>query len=181
MLIEGRSTGRRRWIRGVVCLSVLLTLAGCGSHDSTTNQPTSGNVTTRTLVTSKPVPTSTAPSTPANALIEVVWTTEVDAATGAPQDAVDAYAIDAPEIIAAVRLGTVPRSSDLTATWTIDGEPMPGMDMAVTSGAYLDSGWAVFSFSRNPGRLFPPGTLEITVTSSTGETITGSVEIAVAP
>lgn len=152
-------------MRGVVALAALLVvLVGCGGGD-----PGSG------LGEAATPPPTQEPST--LALSDVVWTTAVDPATGAPQDEVRQFPNDAPVIITAVPVEDAPAGATLTATWTIDGMEVPEATMTVTTESRLASGWASFRFTRQEDRLFPLGVLLVTVSDGEGTTVSGSVEI----
>lgn len=107
----------------------------------------------------------------------VTWTTAVDPETGAPENEVAAFPIDAPAIIAAVEVGELQAGTVLTATWRIDGVEVPQATMQVTAQQDLQEGWATFQFTRAPDRLFPLGKLEVQVTAGDGSEVTGSVDV----
>jgi len=142
-------------------------LAGCGGEAADVAEPTS-----------TPPPPPTATPLPVG-LSAVVWTTSIDPATHEPQDTVTIFPNDAEAIIAAVEVKNVAAGTSLTATWTIDGEPVPDAAMTAETDSTLASGWATFQFTRKEGELFPLGDLAVTVTASDGTSVTGDIDIVV--
>lgn len=154
--------GWRGWRLVIVAILALLVLVACGSGDEA--EPTPHAVT------------PTAPPQPMT-LGDVVWTTEVDPTTQEPADEVRRYPNNAPAIIAAVPIGSVPAGAEITATWAIDGTEVPQATTRVVAEAAVEEGWVSFRFTRNPDRLFPLGVLSVTVSGPMGETTAGEVEI----
>lgn len=146
----------------VLCL---LALVGCVAGD----EP----ATTGPVDVAPSEPTRTSLTT----LSDVVWTTSIDPQTREPQDSVNSYAITAPVIIAAVEVGTMPAGEELTATWMIDGQDVPQAKMRVTSETEISDGWATFQFTREEGRRFPLGVLEVQITAAGGGEVNGAVDI----
>ena len=149
----------------------LLVLVGCGAGGGGDD--------------SMPAATDAADSAPAIptptpvviTLSDVVWTTAVDPQTREPRDEVTSFATTAPVIIAAVKVGSLPASAQLTARWSIDGVEVPEATMQAATERALKEGWATFQFTRDEGQHFPLGVLEVRITASAGAEVTGSVRI----
>lgn len=151
----------------VACVLVLIA-CGSPSDDGSAPDPT----TAVTNATAPPVLTPVAAE-----LVGVTWTTAVDPETGAPENEVTAFPIDAPAIIVAVEVAELQAGTVLTATWFIDGMEVPQATMQVTAQQDLQEGWATFKFTRAPDHLFPLGKLEVRVTAGDGSEVTGSVDV----
>lgn len=107
----------------------------------------------------------------------VVWTTAVDPATGQPADRIEVFPRDTKRIIAAVEVMNLPAGGALTATWTMNGRPVEGLDSTIRVDRAQPSGWAEFHLDWAGPTMWPVGTLTILITSSTGETVESSVRI----
>lgn len=152
---------RQRLALGTVLLCCMIIVAGCGG-----GRP------------AQPTPTAEPEiSMPPLTLQRVIWTEDVDPATGEPVGEVDTYTTTSPAIIAVVQAANVPAGTGLTATWTIDGLEVPEATMQVEVDNDYSAAWVSFEFAREEGRYFPLGVLELTVTANTGETIQDSVTI----
>lgn len=162
----------RRRTRLLAIAACALVLVGCGggTPDNTSTPP--APATTATERAARPTPPPAAAE-----LLAVTWTTDVDPATGAPRDDVDAFPSDAAAIIAAVECGGLAAGTELTATWSIDGTEVPEATMRVTVDRTISNGWATFRFTRDPERRFPLGELQVRVTASDGTEVTGTVDI----
>lgn len=147
----------------IVMIAALVILAGCGGDSG--EMPTAPDVAE---ATPPPQPIS---------LGEVVWATEIDHRTQEPGDSVTSYPNNAPAIIAAVPVESVPEGAEITATWMIDGTEVPQATTSVVAQGPVDEGWVTFRFTRDTNRLFPLGVLAVTVTGPDGETTSGEVEI----
>ncbi len=141
-------------------IGVLVVASACGSDAGPVETPT---------------PT---PGLPDRMQVErLVWTSAVDEATGEPIDEVAAYTTTSPAIVAVVEASNVPAGTTFTASWTIDGQQVPEAEMRTTVDDDMTTAYVAFQFLRQEDRLFPLGELDVTVTTSTGETISGAVEI----
>lgn len=107
----------------------------------------------------------------------VVWTTGIDPGTGEPIDRVEAFPRDTVTIYAAVEVINLPEGATLSATWEINGRPVEGLQATIEVDRAQPAGWAEFHLDWNGRTLWPVGTLRIVITSSTGESIEGSVRI----
>lgn len=154
---------RYRWLLGAILLACLMLVTGCGGGESPKPTPEPDVA---------PEPT-VAPFT----LDDIVWSSGVDAATGEPLDEVDAYTTVSQAIVAVVPATNVPAGTEFTAIWTIDGLDVPETTMSVIVEEDMSTAWIAFELARDEGRYFPLGELELTVTSSTGEEVSGSVRI----
>lgn len=151
---------RHRWFLALAMIGVLVVATACGSDDVPEEAPT---------------PT---PGLPEAMQIErLVWTSAVDETTGEPVDEVAAYTTTSPAIVAVVEASNVPAGTTFTANWTIDGQQVPEAEMRTTVDDDMTTAYVAFQFLRQEDRFFPLGDLEVTVTTSTGETASGAVEI----
>lgn len=157
---------RNRWVLGAILLGCLALAVGCGrDNDGGGDQETGPSLTP----TAQPAPPFT--------VDDVIWTTGVNESTGVPLDQADAYTTISPAVVAVVPARNVPAGTEFTATWTIDDLDVPEANMSVTVEQDMSTAWVAFEFVRDDDRYFPLGTLEVTVTASSGETVDGSVEI----
>ena len=155
---------RYRWLLGAILFACLALVTACGGGESP--EPTEP--------TPEPTPE---PTVAAFTVDDVVWTSGVDEASGEPLDEVDAYTTVSPAIVAVVPAANVPAGTEFTATWTIDGIEVPEATMSVTVDEDMRVAWVAFELARDEGRYFPLGELEVTVTTSTGDEVAGSVRI----
>ena len=155
----------------VMIAGLALVLAGCGSGNDVTPDATAVS-TSASRVAAELTPTPVA-----IAISDVVWTSGVDPTTRQPQDTVSAYTTTSPAIIAAVQVGALSTGTTLTATWSIDGVPVPAVTMEATVERPIEDGWATFQFTREEGRRFPLGHLQVEITASDGTVVTGEVDI----
>lgn len=143
-----------------ICLAALVVLTGCGgSEDPGEPTPT-------------PLPTM--------AVGEVQWASSVDVESGEPVEAVRQFGPQSDQIVAVVEATWVPAGTTFTAEWSIDGESVPDVSTSVTVEETMSDAWVSFAFERVEGEVFPLGVLEVTITASSGESVTGSIEIVMA-
>jgi hypothetical protein len=138
-----RSGGR--WIAVVLIGCVLL--AGCGGGDApeATEAPATANVSL-------------------TGIGQIVWTTSVDAPTQAPGEPIAALPNDAPLVIAALPVETLPAGTVLQARWTIDGDPLPAIDPTpVTVEEGLAGAWVTWTLRWEGDQPWPIGRLGIVV------------------
>jgi hypothetical protein len=163
---------RNRWFLAAILLGCLTLAAGCGGSDRGGDSGTGDNEEAARTPTTVPRPTEIP-----FAISDVVWTTGIDEDSGEPIDEVDAFTTVSPRLVAVIEVENVPAGTGFTATWTIDGIEVPEATMEATVDADLSTAWIAFEFIRDEGRYFPLGELEVTITSTTGEEVTGSVDI----
>lgn len=72
----------------------------------------------------------------------------------------------------------MPEGGVLTATWEINGRPVAGLYSTIKVDDAQSTGWAEFHLVWESQAMWPVGILSIMITSSTGEIIESSVEIA---
>jgi hypothetical protein len=149
----------------LLCLALLVAATACSGD---------GAGQTTTAVT--PEPTATA--VPPIDLEHIVWAGSVDPETSAPVDRRDAFPRDADVIHAVVRTGPLPAGITLTARWSFNGQPVEGATPMVTATDGREAGWIEFHLEWTGGGLWPVGTLGVNVSATTGEAISGTVEIA---
>lgn len=161
-----RSIGLRRLHAIVVmALVVTTTIVACGGGGTVTPTPTNPPTTVPTpnqSITVKPV----------------VWTTGVDPQSGEPVDRIEAFPRDTPIIYAAFEVSKLPAGGTLTARWSINGHPVDALATTIRAEQDRPAGWAEFDLVWNGQILWPVGTLTIVITSSTGDGVKSSVEIA---
>lgn len=145
----------------LLCLS----LAGCAGGDDEVAAPVA-----------TVVPTLTDPTAPTE-LGAVIWASEIDPATSKPVGQREAFARDQDIIYAVVRTGPLAEGTTLTATWAFNGQPIEGIDVAVTAEEARGAGWVEFHLEWKGASLWPIGTLAVTITASSGESTEGTVEI----
>lgn len=139
-----RSGGR--WV--VVALVACIALAGCGA-DSADAPPTEAPATQSVTLAG---------------IGEIVWTEAVDPSTQAPVDPLVALPNDAPQVIAALPVETLPAGTVLRARWTIDGEPLPALDPdPVTVEEGLAGAWVTWTMRWESDQPWPIGRLGIVV------------------
>jgi hypothetical protein len=135
------------WV--AVVLVACVVLAGCGAGNGAAPAPTEP------------------PATPPASLTGVgaiVWAAAVDPATQAPVEPLVALPNDAPQVIVALPVDTLPAGTVLQARWTIDGEPLPALDpapMMVEEG--LAGAWVTWTLRWEDEQPWPIGRLGITV------------------
>jgi hypothetical protein len=144
----------------------VILVAGCGGNDDPEETPPAAT----------PLPTATPTEVPAFALGDVVWALEVGE-DGAPVEPVTAFPRDAAQIFALVDARNIPEGETLSAVWTLDDVPVDGADASVTIDEATASGWVSYSLTWNGEALWPVGTLGITITSNSGATATGTIQI----
>ncbi len=147
---------------------VPLLLAGCGGgEDDATPTPTAEATV---------APESTATMVPETGLGDVTWSTGLTGA-GAPDGDLDTFSRENEVIHASVEATNLQAGETLTASWSINGTPVEGLDTGVTIDANTTSGWVSFLLTWNGAALWPTGTLEVMITTSTGISATGSIQI----
>lgn len=127
-----------------------------------------------------PAPTSaaTVASTPAPVvqLGAVVWSTGL-AENGEPAADLDALPRDAPVIYAVAPVQSVVAGEKVTANWSLDGVPIDALATTVTLDEATDSGWVSFALTWEGETFWPVGSLEVSLSASSGSTVTSSIQI----
>ncbi len=160
MLWGRMTTVRHRWFLVLAMIGMLVVASACGSDAGPEVAPT---------------PTPGLPD--AMQIERLVWTSAVDETTGEPVDEVAAYTTTSPAIVAVVEASNVPAGTTFTASWTIDGQQVPEAEMRTTIDDDMTTAYVAFQFLRQEDRFFPLGELEVMVTTNTGDTVSGAVEI----
>lgn len=130
-------------------LAVMLVVTACGGSGDSSGDPT-----------------ATVPPTPALALEigTLVWATGVDATSGAPLDQLDALPNSADRVVAVLAVPSLPAGTTLQARWTVDGDPMPGLDPApIVIDEPMEDAWVSWQLEWTADEPWPIGTLGITV------------------
>lgn len=136
-----------RWV--AVILAACVVLAGCGAGGGDAPEPTEA-----------PTP----PSVTLAGIGEIVWTAAVDPSTQAPREALTALPNDAPLVIAALPVETLPAGTVLQAHWMIDGEPLPALDPEpVTVEEGLVGAWVTWTLRWDGEQPWPIGRLGIVI------------------
>lgn len=148
----------------MVLLSLVLVACGGGGADP---EPTQVPKT----------PAATPTPIPSLALGEVVFSQSLDA-SGQPSDPAVDIPRSATTIIASVPVKDVPADTSFSVSWTMDGTVVPGLESSTTLPDGGASGWVSFTLTWEGAALWPVGQLGVTVTASSGETVTGSVPIS---
>ena len=160
---------RNRWFLAAILLGCLTIAVACG-NDAGSGTGDDG--------AAAPEPTAVPrPTEVPFAISDVVWTTGIDEESGEPVDEVDAFTTVSPRLVAIIEVENVSAGTGFTAIWTIDGIEVPDATMEATVDEDMSTAWIAFEFVRDEGRYFPLGELEVTITSTTGETVQGSVDI----
>lgn len=170
MLMEQRRYQRHRALgafsRIGLAVAIAVSIAGCsGGGDDADETPQA-----------TPTPMPTAEPTPSVGLGDVVWSTAIDQA-GAPVENLSEIPRDIPVIHAAIEVRNVPVGETLTAAWSLDEAPIDAIATTATIDQASETGWVTFSLAWEGESLWPTGTLGITVTSSSGATSTGTIQI----
>jgi hypothetical protein len=143
-----------RWV--VVTLVACAILTGCGSGGG-------GDA---------PAPTAAPPTASVSiaGVGEIVWTSAVDPSTNAPAEPLVALPNDAPLVIAALPVETLPAGTVLQARWTIDGDPLPELDPGpVTVEEGLAGAWVTWTLRWEADQPWPIGRLGIVVDIDGGD------------
>jgi len=145
-----RRAVKNGWHWLAMSLVVGLGLAACGAD---------GGSADPTVAPATPTPNVTIAG-----VGDIVWTVEVDQATQAPVEALPALPNDAPQVIAALPVETLPAGTVLQAHWTIDGEPLPALKPdPVTVEDGLSDAWITWALRWSGDQPWPIGRLGIIV------------------
>jgi hypothetical protein len=169
MPIDRTTLGSRCASRAVTALSlaigIALLVAGCSGGDDPESTPPATRL-----------PTVEPTSTPAMSLGNVTWTTSLDDA-GAPVDDLTSFPRNTEVIYAVVNVKNVVDGETLTASWSLDDVPIDAIASSVTLSTPSGSGWASFALTWEGESLWPVGTLQVTISGSSGASATGMIEI----
>lgn len=153
-------------------VSLLVTACGSGAEPQAT-------ATVHPIAT----PTVTAPppaeSTPATPVVRegVIWSTTIDPVTGNPGSEVTEIPQSAKTVYAFVQTGGLPAGTTLSATWTIDGTPIPGITQSMTVDTAYGVGWIEFHLDWAVGGTWPRGALGVSIAIDGKPMTSGSVQI----
>lgn len=132
---------------------MLLAVTGCGGDDPDPADATAS--AQAALPTPTPIPLE---------IGEITWATDVAPDTGAPVDELVSLPDDAPQVVAALRVPSLPAGTTVQAHWTIDGDPMPGLEPErIVAEEPLEDAWLNWRLSWNAEQPWPIGTLGIRV------------------
>ncbi len=168
-MVFGPSVIRERLkpIRGMVLIVLLAAvLSGCSV----------GGGSSDTSADATPVPTVAPSPTPVAQLGPVVWTTTLDQ-NGEPAEDLSTFPRDAESIYAVVPVEAVSAGETMTASWALDGDVIDAIGSTATIDGASASGWVSFSLVWEGETLWPVGTLEITISASSGAVVTGAIQI----
>lgn len=166
-MIDGRG---RRWasVPGFLALIIVASLmAACGDGDGPGSTPTPEQ-------SANPEPTAT--MAPEAALGDVIWSTALGD-DGAPDGTLESFSREDQVIHASVEVANLAGGETLTATWTINGTEIEGMESTVSIDQATTSGWATFSLTWNGAALWPTGTLGVRITASNGASASSEIQI----
>lgn len=156
---------RSTWRAIFILFAVLaLILMGCGGANDPELDPTA-----------EP-PTATSQPTPGLQMGQVLFTQTI-AADGAAVDPSPEIPRSATSIYAVVEVANVQPGSSFSATWTMDGTAIPELDGQTTLETGASSGQIAFHLIWEGAALWPVGTLGVTITASSGEMVSGDVQI----
>jgi len=114
--------------------------------------------------------------TPSMRVGDVTWTSGLNA-SGAPSDSLESFPRNAESIVVALEVEHVPAGESFTAAWSLDGTPIEGIASNATVEGASDSAWVAFTLDWNGEVLWPVGELGVTITSSSGESTSGTIFI----
>jgi hypothetical protein len=108
----------------------------------------------------------------------VVWTTSVDARTGAPADEVSTYPPDAVQIVAAVHATSLPANATVNADWTYNNTTLDAFATQVTVDSSSPDRWIVFRLERSGETSWPAGAYAIAISLNGDPVASSSVQVA---
>jgi hypothetical protein len=110
-----------------------------------------------------------------------VWAASVDSATNAPIETVEDYPPEAPAIVAAVFVTSLPAGSRLEASWEYNDTSLDAFTTALELPEATARQWITFEIARNdPAEPWPEGRYEIAIAHDGAIVREGTVEV-VAP
>jgi hypothetical protein len=164
--VFGRAESRRAITAFSLAIAIAVLVAGCsggGDDADTTPEAT-------------PMPTAEPTPTPEMRLGPVTWTTAIDE-SGAPTEELTGFPRDTEVIYAVVNVTSVVSGETLTANWSLDDVPIDAIETTVTIDQSTDAGWASFALTWEGEALWPVGTLQVTISGSSGASTTGTIVI----
>ncbi len=167
---------------GLVALTGCTTTPDRGDIPTITPSPLGedGQVVGTPLPAPGGLPAGTINGTPATARVElgeVVWTTAVDPAAGAPATPVAVVAPDAPAIYAVLPVIRMEPGTTVTASWTYNDTPLDTLTSTISVSEAREGGWLEFHLDRTGPDPWPDGTYGITVSADGQEVQSGQVRI----
>ncbi|MDQ4043860.1 MAG: hypothetical protein M3173_00210 [Chloroflexota bacterium] len=142
---------RRRAVT-LLCLAAVLFLAGCGDGGGGGSAPPTTTV-----------PAAVQPEIPLE-IGEITWASNLDAGTGAPAGTLTSLPNDADQVVAVLRVPSLPAGTKVQARWTIDGDPIPGLEPEpVVAEEPMEDAWLSWRLAWNAEEPWPVGTLGIRV------------------
>jgi hypothetical protein len=175
-----RDRGRRRsatsaCLRLLALLPLFGLLAECGGEARLVVPPTPTAVATATIAAT-PRPLAT-PAVTTPTLTAIVWTTAVDPQTGAPADSVSAYPSSSPQLIAAVRVISLPTGAIVKADWSYNNTSLDAFATQVAVDNPTRERWIDFRLERTTENPWPAGTYEIAISLNGASANSSSVEV----
>lgn len=161
---SAQERGIKRLVGMILVLLVLpVAVTSCGGETESPD-PTSVSPTATTQPTQAPVFGS------------VIWTTELTS-EGIPNEALSEVTRDASQIIAALEVRHLPPETTFAVSWSMDGTPLDALATTVSLSESESEGWVTATLTWNGATLWPVGTLAVSFEASSGETISGAVQI----
>lgn len=159
----------------VVAAAMMLTACGSGAKQTPVSTATVPQIAPATATAATTLPKST----PATPVVHegVIWSTTIDPVTGAPGGAVTKIPQSAKTVYAFVQTNGLPAGTTVTATWTIDGTPIPGISQSMKIEPAHGAGWIEFHLDWTAGGSWPRGALGISVAIDGKPVSSGSVQI----
>lgn len=159
------SAARSSWrFIATALVGLALVLTGCGGGDDPGVTPTAA------------IPTATPQPTPSLQMGQVVFAqaiapdgTAVDPTAEIPRSTTSIYAV--------VEVANVQPGASFSAAWTMDGTAISELDSQTTLEAGASSGQIAFHLTWEGAALWPVGELGATITASSGESVSGVVQI----
>ncbi len=148
----------------IACCSLLLT--ACGGGDDPPADATEEAT----------APVATPSPTPSPVLGQVVFSQSLGS-DGQPVDPSAEISRSATTIVAAVEVQDVQPGTSYTASWSMDGNPIPELDASTTLEGGAVDGWVSFTLTWEGAALWPVCQLDVTITASSGGSVQGSVLI----
>jgi len=158
----------------MVVTAMMLTACGSGGKQTPVSTATVPQLAPATATVANLPPEST----PATPVVHegVIWSTTIDPVTDAPGDAATEIPQSAKTVYAFVQTNGLPAGTTVTATWTIDGTPIPGISQSKIEPAH-GAGWIEFHLDWTAGGSWPRGALGISVAIDGKPASSGSVQI----
>jgi hypothetical protein len=116
-------------------------------------------------------------ATPGAELGEIVWTTAVDPSTNTPLDPVEWFPVDVETIYAVIPAWRLEAGVAITAEWTYNDTPVPGLgDQVTPAESYVDA-WIEFHITQAPDTPWPTGVYRITIFVGGQPAVSSEVEV----